>query len=199
MKIEYLSFNLSEGCPCEQYDCHAEIDDERKDIHLLLFNPKKAKSTKPNVSQFKWTYTTKNKELYNPVELENPPSYEGDRSFMCSFTNHGLMFLAGGEKDKSHRRRFYQLREEGLHQLANLPFDFAHGQCVGNLGEHGTVLFCSDFYNQKTCWSWDGYTGWHELQSELGESHYNGGLEKFEDTAIAMGGQESDGRTEILV
>ena len=136
-----------DGCPCPDYPCHDDdYAEQHEDIHLLIFNPKINSGAKPSNAQLKWSLIKQENGKYahfeSNVELTTPDSYEGDRSYMCSFTNHGNMYMAGGVTDKSHRRRLFQIKGNEVVQLSNLPFDFGMGQCVGNLGEHGYVLFC---------------------------------------------------------
>ena len=136
-----------DGCPCPDYPCHDDdYVEQHEDIHLLIFNPKINSAAKPTSAQIKWSLIKQENGKYaqshSNVELATPDSFEGDRSYMCSFTNHGNMYMAGGPADKSHRRRLFQVKSDEIVQLANMPFDFAMGQCVGNLGEHGYVLFC---------------------------------------------------------
>ena len=75
---------------------------------------------------------------------------------------------------------------------------FRRGLCVGNLEPHGTVLFCADRSAEKSCHTWDGYSGWHEAPTTT-DNHYLGGLEIFKGTALIFGGVDSNGDTEILV
>lgn len=87
---------------------------------------------------------------YHGVDLKYPASFEGQRSqgfsnsslsfycqryykllgvsipksHMCSFTNHGHMYLAGGTADNDHNRRLYKIEGYEIIQLDDIPFDF---------------------------------------------------------------------------
>ena len=49
------------------------------------------------------------------------------------------MYIAGGTSSKSHRRRFYHVLPHEMIQLDNLPFDFGHGTCKGEVGPESKV------------------------------------------------------------
>ena len=128
------------GCPCsdpEAYDCHDGTLPDIQDTHILVINPKTRSSYSPDADQIKFSLTKKKSkrirrssgssdfnDSFHEVELNAPDTFEGDRSYMCSFTNHGHMYLAGGAPDKSHRRRLFKIQGNDVVQLENMPFDF---------------------------------------------------------------------------
>ena len=85
-------------------------------------------------------------------------------------------------------------------EISIFSFEFLDtlSQCVGNLGEHGYVMFCSDRAANKECHTWDGYASWNQIANHA-DNHHLGGLEKWGTTAIAFGGASSDGWTEKWV
>ena len=78
---------------------------------------------------------------------------------------------------------------------------YCHNLCEGDVGHDQQVYFCSNFYDQRDCWIWDGYTqqGFSKIASTSG-SHYGGGLQKFNDTVVIWSGEfDSNGTTEMLI
>ena len=96
------------------------------------------------------------------------------------------MYIAGGTSSKSHRRRFYHVLPHEMIQLDNLPFDFGHGTCKGEVGPESKVsekvilesktevqaLFCFAEQGMKECWSWDSHT--FEQIASTDDQHFNG-------------------------
>ena len=128
------------GCPCsdtDAYDCHDGTLPDLQNTYVLIINPKtQPRSTSPDMDQMKFSLTKKKstrirrssgsgfEASHHDVKLNTPDSFDGDRSYMCSFTNHGHMYMAGGAPDKSHRRRLFKIQGNDLVQLENMPFDF---------------------------------------------------------------------------
>ena len=88
----------------KDYDCHDDEHPENHvDVHLLIFNPQKVSGASPKTPQLKWSLL-KNGDSYkveqNDVTLTTPATFDGGRTYMCSFTNHGNMYMAGGTSDK---------------------------------------------------------------------------------------------------
>ena len=82
-----------------------------------------------------------------------------------------------------------------------MPFDFGGGNCIGDIGHNDEVIMCSNSFDETGCWSWDGFThdGFHRIDSTQ-VSHYAGGLDKINGTAVAWSGdRDAGGTTEMLV
>ena len=73
---------------------------------------------------------------------------------MCSFTNHGHMYLAGGTADNAHNRRLYRIESNEIVQLDDIPFDF------GLVSKFTSLLVIT---NQKRLVCWQPRTTWYSF------------------------------------
>ena len=68
------------------------------------------------------------------VGLDIDETFATDRQRMCSFTNKGRMMIAGGDRESTNKSRLFEVTNEAIIKLDDLPFEFAEGRCVGNIG-----------------------------------------------------------------
>ena len=106
--------------------------------------------------------------------------------------------IAGGDRDSTNKSRLFEVTQEAIVKLDDLPFELAEGRCVGNIGFNNDVVFCAGFDDQKHCHirSEDGK---FKKTRPTSDNHYLGGLARYKSSVILFSGQE-DGRgtTEIL-
>ena len=178
-----------EGCPCkyESDYCAVPVAD---DVHLLVFDPYEW----DEMSQFKfsWYLSTEDKrEIVKEVELETPDNFNGNtaREYVCTFTVNNRMFIIGGDTIYGYQSRQFEVLNDRVQQLDDLPFAFDQGLCLAY--SDSAALACSaQMGHERECWSFDGEN--YTQVADLGVEHGLGALAKWtagsDEVAVMIGG-----------
>ena len=162
--------NCLDGCPCPSYDCNAINS-------LLVINSASSK----NAIRFEWGNDFE--ALHSNIDFR----YEDDTQsyYSCSYMFNNDMYIVGG---LNFKRQVAVVSDCGLSQTEIfLPMEFDNGRCTTLSSEQ--VFMCFPYDAGSNCWSFDGNKFMQEANSLY--PHYLGGISEWNNSIIAIAGQQS--------
>ena len=143
------------------------------------------------------------------ISYRREPSHDYEMSGACGVLFNGEIHFFGGEERVSMDRQHFVLEKQRSGQLVkmmkkeDLEIGFDSPSCCSfqMTGEHfpwfrtHVVILCFDLYHEMSCYSFDGKLTF------IGNStyeHYYGGLTKYKEGLLTVGGRWVAQKTEIM-
>ena len=126
--------------------------------------------------------------------METPESFNGNtaREYVCTMTVNNRMFIIGGDTIYGFESRQFEVLNNEVKQLDDLPFSFDQGLCVA-MSDTASMACSAQMGHESECWVFDGET--YQQVGDLNQPHGLGALAKWtadgNETAVMIGGVDT--------